>query len=109
MLLKMKKGMLAGCIGLLLTCSAFARDVVIDVRTAQEFQSGHIEGALNLPHDTIAQDIARAKVNKDDHVILYCRSGRRSGLALNTLKGLGFSNSENFGGFEEAQRRLRKP
>jgi phage shock protein E len=92
----------------LLACSAFAKDVVIDVRTPQEFQSGHIEGALNIPHDTIGQDISKVKVNKDDHVILYCRSGRRSGLALGTLKGLGFSNAENYGGFEEAQKRLQK-
>ena len=58
-----KRRIVAGCIGLLLACSALARDVVIDVRTAQEFQSGHVAGALNLPHDSIAQDIARAKVN----------------------------------------------
>ena len=100
--------MVAGCIGLLLACSAFAKDVVIDVRTPQEFQSGHIEGALNIPHDTIGQDISKVKVSKDDHVILYCRSGRRSGLALGTHKGLGFSYVENYGGFEEAQKRLQK-
>jgi phage shock protein E len=106
--LKSKRTIVAGCIGLLLACSAFAKDVVIDVRTAQEFQSGHVEGALNIPHDTIGQDISKAKVNKDDHVILYCRSGRRSELALGTLKGLGFSHVENYGGFEEAQKRLQK-
>jgi phage shock protein E len=101
--------MVAGLLGLLLACSAFAKDVIIDVRTAQEFQGSHIEGALNLPHDTIGQDIAKAKISKDDHVILYCRSGRRSELALGTLKGLGFSNVENYGGLEEAQKRLKKP
>jgi len=103
-----KRKMVAGCIGLLMACSAFAKDVVIDVRTPQEFQTGHVEGALNLPHETIGQDIFKAKVNKDDHVILYCKSGRRSEVALGTLKGLGFSNIENYGGFEEAQKRLQK-
>lgn len=103
-----KKKIVAACFGVLLACSAFAKDVVIDVRTPQEFQSGHIEGALNIPHDVIGQEIAKAKVNKDDHVILYCRSGRRSGVALSTLKGLGFSNIENYGGFDEAQKRLQK-
>jgi phage shock protein E len=101
--------MVAGCVGLLLACSAFAKDVIIDVRTPQEFQGGHIAGALNLPHDSIAQSIAKAKVNKDDRVILYCRSGRRSEVALGTLKGLGYSNIENYGGFEQAQKRLQKP
>ena len=104
-----KRTMVAGCIGLLLACSAFARDVVIDVRTPQEFQGGHVEGALNLPHDTIGQDIASAKVAKDDHVILYCRSGHRAGLAQSTLKSMGFSNVDNYGSLEQAQKRLQKP
>ena len=95
-------------LGLLLAFSALARDVVIDVRTPQEFQAGHIEGALNISHTEIAQDIFKAKVNKDDHVILYCRSGRRSGLAMNTLKSMGFANTENYGGLEEAKKRLQK-
>jgi phage shock protein E len=94
----LKKTIAQTGLGLLLACAAlasfssFAKDVVIDVRTPQEFQSGHIEGALNLPHDTIAQTIPKAAVGKDDHVILYCRSGRRSDIAMGTLKGLGFSN-----------------
>ena len=104
-----KRRMVAGCIGVLLACAALAKDVVIDVRTPQEFQGGHIDGALNLPHDSIAQDIAKAKVAKDDHVILYCKSGRRADIALGTLKGLGFSHVENYGGFEQAQKRLQKP
>lgn len=103
-----KTRIVAACFGLLLACSAFAKDVVIDVRTAAEFQSGHVQGALNLPHDSISQDIFKAKVAKDDHVILYCRSGRRSDMALGTLKGMGFSNVENYGGLEQAQKRLQK-
>ena len=95
-------------LSLLLACSAWAKDVVIDVRTPQEFQSGQVEGALNLPHDSIGHDIAGAKVAKDDHVILYCKSGRRADIALGTLKGMGYSNIENYGGFEEAQKRLKK-
>jgi phage shock protein E len=93
----------------MLVCSAWARDVVIDVRTEQEFQAGHIDGALLMPHEQIAQKIASAKISKDDHVILYCRSGRRSGLALDTLKALGFSHAENYGSLEQAQKRLQKP
>ena len=106
-MIAMKKITLAA-MGLLLACAALAKDVVIDVRTAQEFQTGHVEGALNLPHDSIAQEIAKAKVAKDDHVILYCKSGRRADVAMGTLKGLGFSNIENYGGFEQAQKRLQK-
>jgi phage shock protein E len=94
---------------MLLACTAFAKEVVIDVRTEQEFQAGHIQGALLIPHDQIAQKIANAKISKDDHVVLYCRSGRRSGMALDTLKGLGFSNVENYGSLEQAQKRVQKP
>lgn len=101
------KSLTALCSGLLLAASALAKDVVIDVRTAQEFQAGHIPGALHMEHTDIAQQIFKAKVSKDDHVILYCRSGRRSGLALDTLKRLGFSKAENYGGMEEARKRLQ--
>ena len=56
----------------------------------------------------IAQEIAKAGVGKDDTVLLYCQSGRRSGIALDTLKGLGFSKAENVGGIEQARKTLAK-
>jgi phage shock protein E len=103
------KTLVATSLGLLVALSALAKDVVIDVRSEQEFQSGHVEGAINIPHTAIAQDILKAKVAKDDHVILYCQTGRRSGMALDTLKGIGFSNAENYGGIDQARKRLQKP
>jgi len=99
---------LVASLGLLMVFSAMAKEVVIDVRTAQEFQAGHIPGALHIEHTQIAQQIFKAKVSKDDQVILYCRSGRRSGLALDTLKQMGFTNAKNYGGMEEARKRLQK-
>jgi phage shock protein E len=93
----------------LATCGAFAKDVVIDVRTPQEYAAGHIQGAINIEHDNIAQEIGKAGVSKDDKVILYCQSGRRSGIALETLKGIGFSKAENAGGIEQARKALTKP
>ena len=104
-----RKVLFTATLGLLAVLSAMAKDVVIDVRSEQEFQSGHVEGALNIPHTAIAQDILKAKVAKDDHVILYCQTGRRSGIALDTLKGIGFSNAENYGGIDQAKKRLQKP
>lgn len=88
--------------------SAQAKDVIIDVRTPQEFAAGHVEGAINIEHGNIAQQIAKAGVTKDDKVMLYCQSGRRSGIALDTLKGLGFSKAENVGGIEQARKTLAK-
>jgi phage shock protein E len=86
--------------------SAMAKDVIIDVRTPAEFAADHIKGAINIDHEVIARDIAKAGVNKDDRVILYCRSGRRSGLAMNTLKSMGYSKAENVGGIEQARKTL---
>ena len=92
----------------LMVLSAQAKDVIIDVRTPQEFAAGHVEGAINIEHGNIAQQIAKAGVTKDDKVMLYCQSGRRSGIALDTLKGLGFSKAENVGGIEQARKILAK-
>jgi rhodanese-related sulfurtransferase len=63
----------------LATLSAFARSIVIDVRTPQEYAGGHIPGALNIDHAVIAQEISKARVAKDDTVIpaLSLRPPRR--------------------------------
>jgi phage shock protein E len=86
--------------------SAVAKDVIIDVRTPAEFAADHIAGAINIDHEVIARDIAQAGVGKNDRVILYCRSGRRSGIAMNTLKTMGYSKAENVGGIEQARKAL---
>jgi rhodanese-related sulfurtransferase len=88
--------------------SALAKDVIIDVRTPAEFATGHVEGAINIEYGNIATEIGKAGVGKDDKVALYCQSGRRSGIALDTLKGLGFSKAENVGGIEQARKVLTK-
>jgi len=75
--------------------------LVVDVRTAEEFAGGHLEGALNIPFDKIAERVAELGSSKDRAIMLYCRSGRRSGIAQDTLKGLGFTNVLNGGGYEE--------
>ena len=52
--------------------------------------------------------IGEAKVNKDDTVILYCRSGRRSGIAQETLQRLGYTRVENYGSLDAARQKLQK-
>ena len=76
------------------TLSTSAKNVVIDVRTPQEYAGGHIAGALNIDHAVIAQEISKANVAKDDTVILYCRSGNRSGIAQEALKKMGYLSSK---------------
>ncbi|MBC3831780.1 rhodanese-like domain-containing protein [Undibacterium amnicola] len=93
-------------VAMFFSIQSFAQAVVIDVRTPSEYAEKHISGAINIDHSVIATEIQKLKLAKEDKIILYCRSGRRSGIALETLKKLGFENLENYGGLEEAQVRL---
>ncbi|MDP5239294.1 rhodanese-like domain-containing protein [Uliginosibacterium sp. 31-16] len=103
----MKHILLTALLGL--ACAgASAKTVLIDVRTPEEFAAGHLEGALNIDHQVISQRIGMAGVSKDDEVILYCRSGRRSALALESLKGLGYKKLQNYGSMDEARKRLQQ-
>jgi phage shock protein E len=73
---------------------AAAGAVVVDVRTPGEFEAGHAKGAINIPFDQIA---ARAgELPKDKPVVLYCRTGRRSGIAAGELQKLGFRSVYDF-------------
>lgn len=73
---------------------------VIDVRTAEEFAAGHLDNAINIPFEEIAAKINTLDIAKDTQIVLYCRSGRRSGIAFDTLVAEGFTQSYNGGGFE---------
>lgn len=67
--------------------------LVLDVRTPEEYAAGHLPGARLIPHDQLATRLAElaAARDKDREVIVYCRSGRRAALAIDTLKRAGFS------------------
>jgi phage shock protein E len=82
------------------------KPIVIDVRSEVEYASGHIEDALLIPHDQIADEIGKRVKDKNQKIVLYCRSGGRAGLALKTLEGLGYTQVENLGGLEDARTRL---
>ena len=80
-------------------------DFIIDVRTVGEFQAGHIDGALNIPVDQIEQGVAGIKgIKPDSKILLYCRSGRRSGIAEQTLRQLGYRQVENHGSLDDMRR-----
>ncbi|MBC7983543.1 MAG: rhodanese-like domain-containing protein [Candidatus Obscuribacterales bacterium] len=64
--------------------------VLLDVRTAEEFAQGHVPGAKNIPHDQLAERVSELLADKDKEVVLYCRSGRRAGIAAETLQAKGF-------------------
>jgi rhodanese-related sulfurtransferase len=65
--------------------------LVLDVRTAAEFDEGHIPGAVNIPYDSLAARITELGPAGARDVVVYCRSGRRAAIALTTLKDAGFS------------------
>jgi phage shock protein E len=79
---------------------------VIDVRTAEEWERGHVEGAVLIPHTEIGARIGSVIAAHDAPISLYCGSGKRAGKALETLKAMGYSDLENLGGFEDAQSKL---
>lgn len=80
--------------------------VFIDVRTPEEYAAGHIEGARLLPYQTIGKTIAAVVPDKETPLILYCTVGGRSGIALKTLKKMGYRNAVNGGGYEDLKNRL---
>ena len=61
---------------------------VLDVRTPQEYAEGHVPGAVNVPYDQLASRLA--EVPKDKDVVLYCKSGRRAGIAADVLAANGY-------------------
>lgn len=72
--------------------SAGKPTLLVDVRTAGEFAAGHIPGAINIPHDQIAARAGELAAHKaDGSLVLYCRSGRRTGIAVEALETQGFS------------------
>jgi phage shock protein E len=64
--------------------------LTLDVRTPGEFAAGHIPGAVNIPHDAVAERFAELGVKPDDEIVVYCQSGRRAALAEDVLAGAGF-------------------
>lgn len=79
---------------------------LVDVRTPEEFRQGHLSGATNVPLDQIRRLAPRAFPDKTRPLLLYCRSGRRSELALQELRSLGYTNVWNLGGMTRAQKAL---
>lgn len=73
----------------------------IDVRTPQEYAGGHLDAASNIPYSEIAQRIAEVTTDRNAEINLYCRSGRRSGIAAGILLRMGYTNVHNRGGYRQ--------
>ena len=68
---------------------------IIDVRSADEFAGGHIDGAINIEHTRIKAEIAKAVADKNRRLYVYCRSGGRAGMARAELLKLGYTDVHN--------------
>jgi phage shock protein E len=66
--------------------------LILDVRTQGEFDSGHVPGAMNIPHDELSSRLAELDSEKGEPVVVYCRSGKRAGMASTVLLGAGYTN-----------------
>ena len=72
--------------------------VVVDVRTREEYDGGHIENAVLVPNESIDSEMPEALPDKEATLLIYCRSGRRSKDAAQKLLALGYQSVYDFGG-----------
>ena len=75
--------------------------IILDVRTPEEFAEGHIEGAILIPDYEIGEKAESILSDKEQLILVYCRSGRRSKNAANELATLGYTNIKEFGGIND--------
>lgn len=78
---------------------------IIDVRTAEEFQAGHLDGAININVESPNFDQEISELDKVGDYFVYCRSGRRSAIAVSRMSELGFTNLTDLGGLSDASAR----
>ena len=75
--------------------------IILDVRTAEEFEDKHIPNAINIPNESIGTEEIPELPDKEQLILVYCRSGNRSKQASEKLAALGYTNVVEFGGINE--------
>ena len=75
--------------------------IILDVRTPEEFSEKHIPGAINIANETIGSEEIPELADKDQLILVYCRSGNRSKQASEKLVALGYTNIVEFGGIND--------
>jgi phage shock protein E len=109
-MLKRLSHLLIASLLLIMSNSVFANEtqnaIWIDVRTSDEFNAGHLQGAIHIPYEEIGARIGEVTTDKNTTIHLYCRSGNRSGIAQQTLQALGFSKAVNEGGYEDLKQKF---
>lgn len=85
-----------------------AAPIIIDTRSPEEYEGGHLDGALLMPYGDIGGMIEAKVPDKSTPIMLYCRSGGRAGIARKTLVAMNYTNVENLGGMQAAAETLKK-
>jgi phage shock protein E len=78
--------------------------LVIDVRSEAEYREEHLPGTVNIPLDRLGDEIARRAPNREQPLLLHCRSGARSGRGTSVLKQMGYHNVFNLGSYGSAEK-----
>ena len=85
----------------------YVKYTIIDVREPEEYQGGHVAGALNIPPAQLISGATQVgSLPKNSNIIVYCRSGSRSNVAMNILSNLGFTNITNGINKEQVEAKL---
>nr|WP_243861088.1 rhodanese-like domain-containing protein [Cellulomonas uda] len=95
---------LAGCTTTPADVEIDADTIVIDVRTAAEYDAGHLEDAVNYDVQSPGFAAQVATLDPEGSYVVYCRSGNRAGVAVDHLEDLGFDDVHNAGGLDDAAR-----
>lgn len=82
--------------------------VIVDVRTREEFTSGHVDGALNLPLSSLGTDIENSVTDKNRPILVHCLSGGRSAIARRILQARGYTRVHNLGSLRRALQLTRR-
>ena len=82
--------------------------ILLDVRRADEFEEGHIPGAINIPNESIGAEEIEELPDKNQNIYVYCRSGNRSKQASARLAELGYTNIIEFGGINDYSGEIEK-
>ena len=82
--------------------------IIVDVRTKEEYDSGHIANSLLIPYDEIEKKAPALLTDKNAAIIVYCRTGRRSEIAAKALIGMGYANVADMGGISDWKYGLEK-
>lgn len=82
--------------------------IILDVRTIEEYNEGHIPNAICIPNETIDESVTEKLTDKNQLILIYCRSGNRSKQATEKLKNLGYTNLVEFGGIIDWNGKIEK-